>query len=479
MSVLSVPRAARPIGPFKFPPRPIPTNLGLSSVSQAPDFAKHYFAREWVLSTQVDASEHIHLVQLSHDQGTAYQIEPCLAKEIYDAYMRTSRSATVLLSNQDPFVELGNIFVLHTKDIRDRALEIGGHPEFNEDAPVNYAIDVPNPLDKLFDSELEALRLLHKFQRFTKRFIYFIVRAFNKKGHSVEDGNPKNHWNFHSITCLASGFLLNACVPGTALFFSLHTWHELRRAIGDSLSDLPSLVDDRSDEEIDDESNNPYSTTSSPVHPPISPVYQPDSPTYVPSTPEIVPSDTPHIPSNSPTPVPNVTQVPTPQLGAPIPTPVNYPQGPNIQEDLNRANEVSPAPVAGTSNANPDANPIDPLLAELRKASLVSASSRFTHARYEPLLGKRPFLPNCACQQRDSHLNAYIQGRIDEHNDILEDNHNHGFVALRDEDFLYLVNRVNGKFVNQSQASDSSISLDDEDLLHHLNESSAESSMEN
>jgi hypothetical protein len=154
--------------------------------------------------------------------------------------------------------------------------------------------------------------------------------------------------------------------------------------------------------------------------------------------PEYSPTDTPDLASPIPTFVP----------AAPIPAPfINVP-GDVVYGDLNSLNQE----LNGKDNLSPDnldmdinhQRAIDPRLTQFNPDGSINANSRYADTMYDFALGDRTFARDCACRQRDSHVHAYIQGRVDEHNDILEDNRRNRFVAIRDYDFHHLITQLQG-----------------------------------
>jgi hypothetical protein len=170
-----------------------------------------------------------------------------------------------------------------------------------------------------------------------------------------------------------------------------------------------------------------------------------------PTPPEYSPTDMPDLVGPSPTFVPV----------APIPAPfINVP-GNEIYGDLNKLNQE----INGLSSDDPDMDinhqrAIDPRLTQFNPDGTINAHSRYADTMYEFVLGDRTFTRNCACRQRDSHVHAYIQGRVDEHNDILEDNRRNRFVAIRDYDFHHMITQLKGTL----DAEDTQLLSADSDL---------------
>jgi hypothetical protein len=399
-----------PLGPPQPANRPISPTLGLEAIDNAPALAIARLPQEWTLSKE-DVYQHV----IREEDGLLFRLDNCFARKLYEAYLTAARIMTIVLSGQNPFVELGSVFSFVTDGFEDRAREIGSHPSSFDDPPFDYTVEATNPFDRDYYSELELIRLCHDTQRYTKRSVLFLNRAYNIKGQVTHHGDPQLNWDFHSAFSHTRGGKVNACYPGNAIYLTASAGRRLQGIITQVIEDRtharsPSPVASESDT-LADESLPGLLSLSSPTSP----------------TPEL---------SHS----------------IPQPTPVNDLPSEVIQKDLERLNteidEVSPKSNKSQSRslAKQPQTAVDPRLTYLKESeNPIPVHARFIHSQYDPQVDNIPFQEECACKLRRSFQSAYVQGRMDEHHAIMQDNRQHGFVAIRTDDFADLASQLKGQ----------------------------------
>jgi hypothetical protein len=387
----SLDRVLNGFGPKRYAPRPVPLSLGMSDIDGASNFLRIYFPREYVCAFLYKPEKHITHQYNSLRNEDTYRLNQVFVSQGFLSLLRVARTAVALINRDIPFVGLGESFSFDTSIPVERADLIGKFPDH---LPA-LDDDSENPLDKDFHLETDLLRCAHGTQRLIRKFLRFIERAYNKMGQS-------ENWDFESVLAPVSGNHFNACYPNLAT---------------------------KGTTKLRNEANESAQTPEDLPPPPVSPV---------------------------------AITVQVPQ-----PTPVAGVSGPELIEDLNRVAEYlgqldgnfdrdkaklvsianHPAVVDPKVLNKPKEDPsatvtthfvhaaVDPKLSENgQEEEVLSAAPRFIHN--EPELDDSPFHPDCACGTHQFIKLAYARGREDEFGRILRDNHDHGFIAHRLEDFF-------------------------------------------
>jgi hypothetical protein len=373
-----------------YSPRPIPADLGVPKLEGASNFINRFFPREFVISHQYKPSDHViqrHDIEKGSD---IYSLNDVFVHQSYAAFLRTSRTATLLITDQVPFSEVGHHYSFDNSVACSRALDIGGFP-------VSHLPDLDNeklnPLSKSFDSELDLLRTAHRIQKSIKLFLKFIERAYNKKGHSVDNRDP---WDFNAVLAPAQDDSLNV----SFLFSSSAQPLCARQILSEALDRI--------------QSGHEVHTTI-----PIDESERPASP-----------------------------------IRTPAPTPVTIIPGLDVIHDLDKiASQLADAAVGSHSSEsrlvsliNTPKSDIDPSLLNHSPTPAVSASSQFVQVEINSTSNiceyhndGIAFHPGCHCRYYHVFKEAYKLGRKDENQSILRQNIEDGFVAHRIQDFFDFV----------------------------------------
>jgi hypothetical protein len=363
-------------GPKRYAPRPVSPTLGLSIVDGASDLVRRFFSREHYLAHLYKPGQHVIKRFDAQKNKDAYRLNPVFISLAHLGLLRVARTAVALVNQDFPFVNLGERFTFDEEINQERAVSAGGFPR--QVPPLNE--ESSNPLDRDFDTRSELLDCARETQLLTQKFLTFIDRTYNKKGQS-------NSWDFDSVLAPVIEDSVNACYPQSAIYCAASPWEMLQKAA--------NTVQDREDQDSVQSDRPAYS-----------PVYQ-----QTPASPE--------------------------PISAPAPTPVASVPGFEVISDLDRTTnyikQFKDKDIRLVSIANQSVT-IDPRLTERNPA--ISVSSHFTRAESRAPFEDDPFHPDCACGTHHFLKLAYARGREDEHGNILRQNHDHGFIAHRIEDFL-------------------------------------------
>jgi hypothetical protein len=389
------------------PSRELIPTLGTPRLRGASDFIRRYFPREYVIANLFRPEKHVIPTFIPSEDRTVYYLNEVFVKQSYEALLRTGRSAICLVSDLCPFVEIGKTISFPNelgKLASARAKEIGGFP-------INYPSlndEDSNPLAQTFDSEIHLLRAAHLVQRSIKQFLSFIERAYNFHGYSTDSQNP---WDFHEVLSPASDDGINACFVRCANYLPYEREDLLR----------PTIDHPFRDEDDDD------SMKSDPL----------------PSTNEVPIIERPQAPSpdvDRPAPITAHANVQVPE-----PVPIVSIPGFDLVRDLdtiaingNSGHSDSPRLISIAETPN---TTVDPRLLSNRVSALLAppVTVNAFSARVNPDVedeNEHPYHPNCRCKNFHVFENAYQLGRKDEHDDILRQNLNHGFIAHKIQDFF-------------------------------------------
>jgi hypothetical protein len=383
----SLDRVINGFGPKRYAPRPVPLSLGLSDIDGASNFLRIYFPKEYAFAFLYKPEKQvIHKYDTLRNEDT-YRLNETFISQGFLCLLRVARTAVALVNKEIPFVGIGDSFPFNTAIPVERVDSIGKFPDHLPALHDNSE----NPLDKDFHLETDLLRCAHGTRKLTRKFLRFIERAYNKMGQSKD-------WDFESVLAPVSGDNLNACYP---LSITKASDGLLNEAM-----ELPQAPEE-------------------PPPPPASPIMA--------------------------------------TVRAPQPTPVASVPGSDLIEDLDRVAKYLGQLDGNFSNdkarlisiANHPAV-IDPKVLDKQKGeSSTTAHTHFVHATIdskdhttrasstashlvhsEPELDDSPFHPDCACKTHQFIKLAYARGREEELGRILRDNHDHGFIAHRLEDFF-------------------------------------------
>jgi hypothetical protein len=373
-------------GPRQYPPRPIPTDLGVPQLEGATEFVRRFFAREFVLAYQFKPEHHV-IRRFDHVKlKDVYTLNDVFVRQGYEALLRTGRSAVALVADAYPFAEVGGRYTFSVPIPQDRVLDIGGFPSLLPD--LNREND--NPLAGSFDTELDLLRTAHQVQKYIKKFVKFIERAYNKKGQSTDANDP---WDFNDVLAVATDDGLNACFPGAASLYRADAWQALQDAVALIQTNVVPAVDKN-------------------------------------EAPEVIDVDA------APSP---------PSMPVPHPTPVLSIPGLTIIEDIDKMQQqldnLETSPVNPSSRlvsvVDPPAVHANPLHLDNHPGPVITATSNM--ARVAPLdddYQVPTYHPGCACGFHNVAQEIYEHGRDDEHQHILRQNIEYGFIAHRLDDFF-------------------------------------------